>query len=587
MLAGALLVFMITLVIIHTLAGLSKQSVEQSELAAAVLTAEARIQQGVIILDARAGQFLSSAEFVALSASQQVAVREFLTSNAEVLPRASDLGISGSKIPDIGLTLGLREVVRLQETLADLSGIERAARGSGEPVGQATALLATGARAAKDDYFLNPSLPNFILMRSGLISLGRETSLRAPYLVARNHDGQEALYERIKHYKWVVLIAGVVLGSFMLLVSLYAGSRLADSFDIARQERDALKETTDRLSRRNSQLNSLYSVFSEITDSLSVKYVVQSALQEARWLSGAEFIVMRLLEGEELKVVGSLSSDGSSLDYLEPVRLGAGLAGRVAKTGRTMKLNSVLTDQFQATVTIPGAQSCVIMPLIVGARVIGTLGCWSTNLNAFDEEDVHILEMMASQVAAAITAANVNESSERRAHHDALTGLPNRRQLSNDLQGLMPQFVEEHHQAVVAMIDIDHFKRFNDDFGHKVGDITLQRVASVMKSAIRDEDLIYRCGGEEFLVVFVDAGRDEAMALAERVRVAVASMTITRLDMEPIGPVTISLGLALLPEQGTDWEALFELADAALYESKQEGRNRITLWHGGIETRAA
>lgn len=477
--------------------------------------------------------------------------------------------------------------MRLQETLADLSGIERAARGSGEPVGQATALLATGARAAKDDYFLNPSLPNFILMRSGLISLGRETSLQAPYLVARNHDGQEALYERIKHYKWVVLIAGVVLGSFMLLVSLYTGSRLADSFDIARQERDALKETTDRLSRRNSQLNSLYSVFSELTDSLSVKYVVQSALQEARWLSGAEFIVMRLLEGEELKVVGSLSSDGSSLDYLEPVRLGAGLAGRVAKTGRTMKLNSVLTDQFQATVTIPGAQSCVIMPLIVGARVIGTLGCWSTNLNAFDEEDVHILEMMASQVAAAITAANVNESSERRAHHDALTGLPNRRQLSNDLQGLMPQFVEEHHQAVVAMIDIDHFKRFNDDFGHKVGDITLQRVASVMKSAIRDEDLIYRCGGEEFLVVFVDAGRDEAMALAERVRVAVASMTITRLDMEPIGPVTISLGLALLPEQGTDWEALFELADAALYESKQEGRNRITLWHGGIETRAA
>jgi diguanylate cyclase (GGDEF)-like protein len=172
----------------------------------------------------------------------------------------------------------------------------------------------------------------------------------------------------------------------------------------------------------------------------------------------------------------------------------------------------------------------------------------------------------------------MNESSERRAQHDALTGLPNRRQLNQDLAGPLRELALAGRSAVVGMLDIDHFKRFNDEFGHKAGDITLQKVASVLRSSVRDQDRVYRYGGEEFVIIFEDGTAAEAEALAERVRIAVATAPFTGEGLEPARPVTISIGLALLPHHGLDVAALLQLADEAMYQAKAAGRNRTVLW---------
>jgi diguanylate cyclase (GGDEF)-like protein len=131
---------------------------------------------------------------------------------------------------------------------------------------------------------------------------------------------------------------------------------------------------------------------------------------------------------------------------------------------------------------------------------------------------------------------------------------------------------------VVAMVDIDHFKRFNDEYGHSVGDVTLQKVASLLHNCIRGGDRIYRYGGEEFVVVFMDATMVEADALAERLRKATETTPFSGSSLEPVGPVTISIGLAARPEHSADVEALIDLADKAMYEAKEGGRNRVTLW---------
>jgi diguanylate cyclase (GGDEF)-like protein len=133
------------------------------------------------------------------------------------------------------------------------------------------------------------------------------------------------------------------------------------------------------------------------------------------------------------------------------------------------------------------------------------------------------------------------------------------------------------------MLDIDHFKRFNDDFGHRVGDVTLQKVASLLNNCIRNGDRIYRYGGEEFVVVFMDASLPEAESLAERLRSATESMPFSGLSMEPVGPVTVSIGLAARPVHGNDIQALIDLADKAMYEAKEAGRNRVVLWKNGEE----
>ncbi len=137
---------------------------------------------------------------------------------------------------------------------------------------------------------------------------------------------------------------------------------------------------------------------------------------------------------------------------------------------------------------------------------------------------------------------------------------------------------------MIAIVDIDYFKRFNDDFGHRVGDVTLQKVATVLRNAVRGEDVVYRYGGEEFVIVFADAGEEEAVALAERVRTAVESTPLTGDQLEPVGPITVSIGLALLPGHGLDLAELIDIADRAMYQSKQSGRNRVTLWDSAAAT---
>jgi diguanylate cyclase (GGDEF)-like protein len=369
----------------------------------------------------------------------------------------------------------------------------------------------------------------------------------------------------------IVLAAGTAAAAFTL------GRWIQSDRTRAAIERESLHATTEKLRHRNNQLNALYNVFSEITETLSLRYVVEATVRETLRLMEAEGVVLWLIRNGELAPIGSLTKHGKPVKGLQTQVLGEGLMGRTAKRGRTLRIDDDNIDMMTDAQRAQGLASGILVPLIVGARVVGLLNCWSTHHNAFSDEDQRILEMMASQVATAVVAADTTDSSERRAHHDALTGLPNRLQLAEDLAGKLAPAALGERRLVVAMVDIDHFKRFNDDYGHSVGDVTLQKVASLLQNCIRGEDHIYRYGGEEFVVVFMDATLSEAESLAERLRRATETTPLSGSSLEPVGPVTISVGLASRPEHGGAVEALIDLADRAMYEAKECGRNRVML----------
>jgi diguanylate cyclase (GGDEF)-like protein len=233
----------------------------------------------------------------------------------------------------------------------------------------------------------------------------------------------------------------------------------------------------------------------------------------------------------------------------------------------------------EATVPSPSEQtssrrqeSGIVVPLIVGSHVVGALAVWSRQIAHFTQEDEAVLEMMASQVATAMVAASIMEERERQAHLDALTSLPNRLQLAEDLGGELAALAGLSRTAVFAMVDIDHFKEFNDEHGHSAGDVVLQNIGSVMQASIRTSDHVYRYGGEEFLVVFMNATPAEGHRLAERLRQAI------ELQLNDLRLVTVSIGLASLPYDGTDPRTLIELADSAMYQAKRGGRNRTMVW---------
>lgn len=157
---------------------------------------------------------------------------------------------------------------------------------------------------------------------------------------------------------------------------------------------------------------------------------------------------------------------------------------------------------------------------------------------------------------------------------DPLTGLRNRRYLERFLETETARAARYGKGFSVAMLDLDHFKVYNDTHGHPVGDQVLQTVAEILRSQVRDADVIARYGGEEFTVVIPDSETDAARAVCERIRASVEEETFQGEEVMP-GGLTVSLGVASFPTHADSAEELVEAADEALYEAKEQGRNQV------------
>ena len=174
-------------------------------------------------------------------------------------------------------------------------------------------------------------------------------------------------------------------------------------------------------------------------------------------------------------------------------------------------------------------------------------------------------------------AALLREKLHEQAMHDTLTGLYNRRYVE-EWFGLELRRAQRHGRPVAAiMLDIDHFKRFNDRFGHEAGDLVLQEVAGALGRSTRGSDVACRYGGEEFLLLLPECPLDAALRRAEQMLKEIAKLEI-RYDNRPLGPVTVSLGVAAFPDHAKESAKLLRHADEALYLAKQAGRNRVVAY---------
>jgi len=174
-------------------------------------------------------------------------------------------------------------------------------------------------------------------------------------------------------------------------------------------------------------------------------------------------------------------------------------------------------------------------------------------------------------------AALLRERLQEQAMRDKLTGLYNRHYVE-EWFGLELRRAQRHGWSIAAiMLDIDHFKGFNDTFGHEAGDLVLRELAGALGRTTRGSDVASRYGGEEFLVLLPECPFDAALRRAERMREEVAKLEL-RYGDKPLGPVTVSLGVAVFPDHTKESEELLRCADEALYAAKQAGRNRVVAY---------
>lgn len=189
-------------------------------------------------------------------------------------------------------------------------------------------------------------------------------------------------------------------------------------------------------------------------------------------------------------------------------------------------------------------------------------------------EITRLATTVAEQAALALANLRLRETLRQQTIRDPLTGLYNRRYMEETLVREIARAKRQGSGLAVLMFDVDHFKRFNETFGHDAGDSVLTTVSAVVRRSVRASDVCCRYGGEEFIVVLPDADLAHAGLRAERLRAAIAEAVLWHGGRE-VGPVTVSIGVAAFPEHGSDRESLVGAADGALRRAKKAGRNRV------------
>jgi diguanylate cyclase (GGDEF)-like protein len=220
----------------------------------------------------------------------------------------------------------------------------------------------------------------------------------------------------------------------------------------------------------------------------------------------------------------------------------------------------------------------LLVPLRAGGRTLGVLDLYLPE--PLPEEDVRIVELLASAAAVALHNADLHQELQRLATSDPLTGLSNYRHFHQMLDLEVQRARRMSYPVGLLIADLDFFKAFNDQYGHPAGDEALRRVAYELRSRLRRTDVIGRLGGEEFAVILPGAALPEVATVAEKVRAAIEQLHVTSLATAVVHPMTMSVGGASLPAESVDAEVLVSYADQALYQAKRNGRNQVRLWTG-------
>ena len=226
-----------------------------------------------------------------------------------------------------------------------------------------------------------------------------------------------------------------------------------------------------------------------------------------------------------------------------------------------------------------GLKSHLTLPLTSEGDILGCISLNSDRPNAFDAQDLQFFSVIGYQMAATLKHFLRFSTVKNMATYDTLTGLCNRRYFEERLAIEADRSLKATLPLSLVMVDIDHFKRVNDTFGHTEGDRVLREISSVLKSSVRRKDLVVRYGGEEFILILPETNLEESYTIAERIRRAVETTPFKigniRLSL------TISLGISNFPSHGArSKEEMVEMADQALYDAKRGGRNRVCIFGG-------
>jgi len=363
--------------------------------------------------------------------------------------------------------------------------------------------------------------------------------------------------------------------------------KLGDGFAVTFRDITAIKQAEKSLQLANQQLsdrladlkqrNTEMLLLSEISDFLQACLTVQEACIAISSLveplfpncSGSIFITNPLRN--QVENVTSWGDSLHSKNDFYPQECWGLRRGKVHFVGRDRL--GLCCSHVDAGAAI---DSTLCIPMIAQGETLGLFYLSTETTTALSESKQRLAKTLAEQVGLAIANLNLRETLQNQSIRDVLTGLFNRRYLEESLIKEVSRAQRNNYSIGIIMIDIDHFKKFNDTFRHDAGDYVLQSVGSLLKQSIRSSDIACRYGGEELTVILPEMSLQEAAIRAETIREAIAQLKISYKG-QVLGKLTASLGVAAFPEHGSTGAIVMQSADAALYRAKEAGRNQVVV----------
>jgi len=338
----------------------------------------------------------------------------------------------------------------------------------------------------------------------------------------------------------------------------------------------ALKQAEDAADGAQRRIDELLAALRRMPSELDPQKFAAELVATAAALTGCGGAAVGFWEAEQGRVVAATDDEGPPTGAVfANLESEAALACRNAAT-------IVRSDRLGIARPLPilapaerwhmAPRSAAVVPLIANGDVIGVISVW--NDQPIAEPAVHDLEVLAPYAALQFLHARDFGEMRQKAQHDRLTGLNNRQRFDERISQEAGRFQRYGSGYALLLIDVDHFKSFNDTHGHQAGDLVLKEVARCISASLREVDFAARYGGEEFAVVAPEANLSAAVEIGERIRTRIAEAEV--LWQGEVLRVTASVGVAGCPESGSDVETLVRVADQALYASKNAGRNRVT-----------
>lgn len=337
------------------------------------------------------------------------------------------------------------------------------------------------------------------------------------------------------------------------------------------------------MDRERSTVHRLYLGLQELNSGLSLESIYAASIKAVKTQVPVEMTALCLRDGDQHQVV---RTEGPATETLlgQSFPLDEGLVGQVLKTGRTLPAGG---RYLGAAPIFANAQPCkdygslLVIPLPdENNSPLGCLVVAATEDGVFTRSRQEILELIAAQVAIKIELGQAHEKLGLMATTDGLTGLSNHRAFQLGYDVMLDRAKRTTTPLCLLMGDLDHFKSINDSYGHPFGDHVLQKVSAVFADTVRTVDLAARYGGEEFALLLENCDAEGGHMLAERIREKIQNLGLIFED-QPL-TVTISTGIAVFPENGTEKPQLIERADRALYQAKRDGRNQTVVWSAKI-----